>query len=49
MAASDAPLAQIALAAGFCDQSHLTRLCKDRLGMTPAEYRAIHRAHATRG
>lgn len=43
MAASDAPLAEIALAAGFCDQSHLTRLCKDRLGMTPAEYRAIHR------
>jgi AraC family transcriptional regulator len=44
MAATDASLADIALAAGFCDQSHLTRLCRDRLGMTPAEYRAIHRS-----
>ena len=43
MAGSDASLAEIALAAGFCDQSHLTRLCKERLGMTPSAYRAIHR------
>jgi len=33
-------LAEIASAAGFSDQSHLTRVLKDRLGMTPAEYRA---------
>ncbi|MEX2283630.1 MAG: AraC family transcriptional regulator [Gemmatimonadota bacterium] len=34
------PLAQIALAAGYSDQSHLTRECKVRLGRTPAQLRA---------
>jgi len=39
MAASSAPLSDIALGADFYDQSHLSRLFKNRVGMTPAEYR----------
>jgi len=39
MAVSSASLSEIALAAGFYDQSHLSRLFKNRVGMTPAEYR----------
>jgi AraC family transcriptional regulator len=37
--AGDAPLSAIATAAGFCDQSHLTRLFKQYTGLTPTEYR----------
>jgi AraC-like DNA-binding protein len=37
---SDAPLAEVALAAGFADQSHLTRLFKRQVGLTPAAFRA---------
>lgn len=36
----DFPIADVALAAGFYDQSHLNRLFKRRTGKTPAEYRA---------
>jgi AraC family transcriptional regulator len=36
---SNTPLARIALAAGFWDQSHLGRVFKERFGMTPSEYR----------
>lgn len=39
LVASEQPIAQIALAAGFADQSHLTRICTRLLGMPPAEYR----------
>jgi AraC family transcriptional regulator len=46
---SGASFAEIALAAGFCDQSHLTRLFKRSTGMTPAEYRLLHRARGARG
>jgi AraC family transcriptional regulator len=36
-------LAEIASAAGFADQSHLSRVFKQKLGVTPTEYRAgIH-------
>jgi AraC family transcriptional regulator len=43
LAASDAPLGDIAAAAGFCDQSHFSRLFKRYTGLTPAEYRfALH-------
>lgn len=38
--ASKAPLADIALAAGFADQSHFGRVFKRATRMTPAEYRA---------
>jgi AraC-like DNA-binding protein len=37
--ASRRPLAEIALAAGFADQSHFTRIFKRHTGMTPAEFR----------
>ncbi|MES2058466.1 MAG: AraC family transcriptional regulator [Pseudomonadota bacterium] len=33
------PLAEIAAACGFCDQSHLTRAFKAELGCTPGSYR----------
>jgi AraC-like DNA-binding protein len=36
---TDEPIAQIALDAGFADQSHLTRAFKQHTGLTPAEYR----------
>jgi AraC family transcriptional regulator len=39
LAVSGAPLGDIAVAAGFCDQSHFSRLFKRYTGQTPAEYR----------
>jgi len=39
LAASDATLGDIAAAAGFCDQSHFSRLFKRYTGLSPAEYR----------
>jgi AraC family transcriptional regulator len=36
---SDLALAQIALAAGFCDQSHLSRSFRRHLGISPRAYR----------
>lgn len=39
--ASDMPLSEIALAAGFFDQSHFTRTFKAYTGKTPQEYRTI--------
>ncbi len=32
-------IAHVALEAGFCDQAHLTRLCRARLGKTPRQIR----------
>lgn len=40
---SELPILQIALNAGFFDQSHFTRAFKRIVGMTPAEYRAYSR------
>ena len=40
LATADTPLATIALAAGFCDQSHFTRTFKRFTGVPPSEYRA---------
>jgi AraC family transcriptional regulator len=37
--AGAAALSDIACAAGFCDQSHLSRCFKQHTGLTPAEYR----------
>jgi AraC family transcriptional regulator len=39
LSATDTPLAEIALAAGFTDQSHFTRTFKRLMRLTPAEYR----------
>ncbi len=36
---SSKPIVEIALAAGFCDQSHFTRTFKKVIGMAPSEYR----------
>lgn len=41
--AGNASLAEIAIAAGFADQSHLTKTFKTRFGVTPSEYRRIQR------
>ena len=38
---SNEPLIEIALAAGFADQTHFTRSFKRVTGMTPAEYRRL--------
>jgi AraC-like DNA-binding protein len=35
------PLAEVAGAAGFADQAHLTRTFKSAFGLTPARYRAL--------
>jgi AraC family transcriptional regulator len=40
---TDAPLSQVAAAAGFYDQSHFTRTFKRLTGTTPAVYRALTR------
>jgi AraC family transcriptional regulator len=40
LATSDDPLIAIAAAAGFADQSHLTRAFKARFGCTPGRYRS---------
>jgi AraC family transcriptional regulator len=48
LAESDDPLAEIALAAGFYDQSHFTRTFKRRMGTTPAAFRALHRSRRSR-
>ena len=39
------PIAAIALAAGFSDQSALTRALRDATGITPGAYRRASRAH----
>ena len=43
ISATETPLSEIALAAGFADQSHLNKTFKSLYGLTPAEYRRIHR------
>jgi len=44
LASSAASLAEIALAAGFFDQSHFARTFKSHTGMTPNEYRKVLRS-----
>jgi AraC family transcriptional regulator len=36
------PMSQIALTAGFCDQSHLCRVFKRAVGVTPSAWRRTH-------
>ncbi|MEX1185802.1 MAG: AraC family transcriptional regulator [Gemmatimonadaceae bacterium] len=38
-------ISQVALNAGFTDQSHLTRVFTRRIGVTPASYRRMRHAH----
>ena len=44
LAESESSLAEIALAAGFCDQSHFTRTFKRIIGVAPSHYRESIRA-----
>jgi len=44
LASSETPIVEIALAAGFCDQSHFTRTFKRSTGMAPSQYRESLRA-----
>jgi AraC-like DNA-binding protein len=44
LAHGDAPIAELALRAGFGDQSALTRALREATGMTPAAYRRERRA-----
>jgi len=48
LATSDQPIVDVALEAGFADQSHLTRWFRRRTGLTPARYRAIRRPRTLR-
>lgn len=43
ISATELPLSEIALMAGFADQSHLTKTFKNFFGLTPSEYRKIFR------
>jgi transcriptional regulator GlxA family with amidase domain len=43
LAGSDEPLSDLALRAGFADQSHFTRLFKRHTGLTPERYRQATR------
>jgi AraC family transcriptional regulator len=43
LAKSDIPLAEIASAAGFSDQSHMCRIFKRHTGLSPGKYRAASR------
>jgi transcriptional regulator GlxA family with amidase domain len=42
LADSTLAISDIAVSAGFSDQSHLTRECRRSLGVSPAEYRRNH-------
>jgi AraC family transcriptional regulator len=43
LATSSMPLAEIALLAGFCDQSHLSRYFRNHFGLTPRCFRRQNR------
>lgn len=43
LASGDEPLAEIAVACGFCDQSHLTRVFRRHTGLTPGAWRRAAR------
>jgi transcriptional regulator GlxA family with amidase domain len=42
LALSEVPLAQVALDAGFTDQSHFTKTFRRHMGLTPAAFRNLH-------
>ena len=36
------PLREVAMAAGFADQAHLTRIFRKTMGVTPGAYRGVY-------
>jgi AraC family transcriptional regulator len=40
LSATQSPISQIALAAGFCDQAHFSNVCKRVMRISPARFRA---------
>jgi AraC family transcriptional regulator len=48
LARSDRPIAEIAAAAGFADQSHLTRIFRRHIGRTPHAFRTARVVRAAR-
>ena len=44
LARADAPLSDVALRAGFADQSHFTRFFRRTMGVTPLAYRRLQRS-----
>jgi AraC-like DNA-binding protein len=42
LATAEVPLVEVALDAGFTDQSHFTKTFKRQMGMTPAAFRHLH-------
>ena len=44
LADADLPIAEVAVTAGFADQSHLTRVLRAATGLTPGGYRALARS-----
>jgi AraC family transcriptional regulator len=46
LATGTQPLAEIALAAGFADQSHFSNVFRRRVGMSPSAYRREVRGRA---
>jgi AraC family transcriptional regulator len=45
LASTEASLAALAIDAGFADQSHLCRIFKADMGITPGRYRSLMQAH----
>jgi AraC family transcriptional regulator len=43
LVATDQPIVEIAVQAGFCDHSHMTRVFRRMTGLTPTEFRAGRR------
>lgn len=41
LAAEGVRIAEVAYAAGFCDQSHMNRVFKEQTGLTPGRFRAL--------
>ena len=44
---TDDPIASIAAAVGFCDQSHFTRVFAHQMGLSPGRYRALARGRSS--
>jgi AraC family transcriptional regulator len=48
LSSTDETLPGVALATGFADQSHLSRVFAEQYGVTPARYRRLMRSKSIR-